>query len=166
MIVLLIELWVVLLVVIWTISFFHWINRMLWTDHLTTLDYSIFILKTKSSWNMLQSSHLLINNLLYIIEIQLGQRIDLISEVYIERRMLINSSPDIVNHFLLLFHLNPLIKAMGISSRHQNNIVIYEMIGCEIWWVPHSYTTIFVESNKSIIDGESSKVRIELMETD
>ena len=116
-----------------SISFFHRIDRSFRTDHFTTLDYSIFVLEAESSWHMFQTSNFFIYYFFDVVEVKIGEGVDLISEIDIEGCVLINSFPDIINHFFLLFHVNSFVKSVGVGGGHENHVVIYEVIGGEIW---------------------------------
>lgn len=79
--------------------------------------------------------------------------------------MLFYSIPDIFNHLLLLPRSDSFIEILRIRCRHQNNATYLKLVHCEVWVVPDTHVTIFVETYHCVLDAEGTQASVELMKT-
>ena len=77
--------------------------------------------------------------------------------------MILNSQPDIFNHFLFLPFLHPLIEVLGVDCRHQHYPIMLKMISGEIWTMPYSSFPLIIESYVIISDRKGPKSIMKLM---
>lgn len=122
------------------------------------------VLETQLGRNVRQTADFLVNDVLYILEVELLHVLKDAHEVAFEVRVVRHCGPDVINHFLLLCGQHSPIEVMRVDSRHENDSVSIEVVLCEIRTVPHLYLSVFIESDQGLIDRKGSKPSVKLIE--